>query len=721
MNKKTAYLHIEGIHCANCVYRIEKSVAKMDGVYEVAVNGTTNKGKVIFDKKEMSLDEVIKRIDSLGYEAKVMQHLYADEKQSFPYPLAFSIFLTIPLMVAMFAHISATVASFIPEIFMEPLFQFLVAFPIQFIIGRPFYERAYSALKEKTANMDVLVVISTMLAFAYSYFLMITHSRSDMPVLYYDTSAFIITIILLGRYLEQRMKEKTDRSLKHLLNMERKVATVIENGMEMETPLEQIKKGQIVVVKPGEQIPVDGEVIAGVSEVDESLLTGESVPMPKEASSFVFAGTVNHYGVLYVKVTKDDHDTLLAHIVQTVKESQLKKAAIERIADRVTAVFVPVILLLAVVAFFMSYFLFAPGLVNEALIKMIAVLIVACPCALGLATPTSLVVSSGRAAQFGLLFKEGKYMENLSKVTHVVFDKTGTITTGSFQVANFYFEEDAKRLLQQVGVVEKFATHPIGKAIYQYAERHVTNMPEAEKVKVTAGRGIEGKVFDNDVLVTNQIRYQMLTEHMKRLVNEWKREGKTIVCVYINDALKGIFAVSDRIKSDSLDAIQRLKALNIKPIIASGDHERATKELAKRLGVTAYYASCSPHDKTKLIEAFKAKGCKVAMVGDGINDAPALATADVGIAFTSGSDLAIQSSDVTTLSNNLSNIVRGIILSKKTMRNIKQNFMWAFFYNILMIPFAMFGIINPMFAAMTMALSSITVLVNSLRLGRVKL
>lgn len=718
MNKKMAYVHIDGIHCANCVRRIEKSVAKMDGVLEIAVNGATNKGKIVFDDKKMPLEQIMKRIDSLGYRAKEANHLGDASKRTNPFPLLVSIVLTVPLMMAMSAHINEFVATITPKLFMEPLFQFFAAFPIQFIIGRPFYERAFSALKEKTANMDVLVVLSTTIAFFYSYFLMITHDKSDIPLLYFDTSGFIITIILLGRHLEQRMKEKTNFFLKHLLKKGRKHITIIEDGMEKTVPLETVQKGQIVIVKPGEQIPVDGEVIAGSSEVDESLLTGESVPVPKNTSSFVFAGTLNHYGVLYVKVTKEEHETLLAHIVKTVQDAQLKKADIERIADRVTAYFVPVIILLAVFTFILSYFITAPGLVDEALVKMIAVLIVACPCALGLATPASIVAASGRGAQFGLFFKEAKYIENLSSISHIVFDKTGTMTTGAFQVTDVYAIEDDRRLLQQVGAVEKYATHPVGKAIYQHAKKNVAKMPEAKQVNVLAGTGIKGIVDGDEVFITNQVEAKSLTEPIKTLVDRWKGEGKTIVYVYVNGSLHGVFSVSDQIKPDSLVAIQQLKKMNIKPIIASGDHASATQALAKRLGIFEYYASCSPHDKAKLVESLKQKGSKVAMVGDGINDAPALALADVGIAFSSGAGLAVQSSDVTTLSNQMSTIVQGIVLSRKTMRNIKQNFLWAFFYNVLMIPFAMFGVIDPFVAAMAMALSSLTVLMNAMRLSR---
>lgn len=724
MSKRTAFLHIDGMHCANCVNRIEKSVTKMEGVLNVQVNGTTNKGKIIFDENEMSLEHVIKRIDSLGFQAKPMKRLNEGEliQKTFPYPLFFSILLTLPLTFVMIAHLNTTVASIIPQMLMEPLIQFLLTFPIQFIIGKPFYERAFSALKDKSANMDVLVVMSTSIAFFYSYFLMISHSKANMPILYFDTSAFIITIILLGRYLEQRTKEKTLESLNQLMKAERKEARVLEDGVEKKLPIDQIKQGSIVIVKPGEHIPVDGEVIAGTSEVDESLLTGESIPIPKQQAAKVYAGTVNHYGALYIKVTKNYNETVLANIIYTVQDAQLSKASIQRIADRITAYFVPIIIVIAIFTFFLSYFLLAPGMVNQALIKVIAVLIIACPCALGLATPTSLMAASGRAARFGLLFKEGKYVERLSGITHIVFDKTGTITTGTFHVTDFYsVHNNQEKLWQQVAAVESYATHPIGKAIYHYAKKFVNEIPHAKNIHVKAGTGIEGIVDGNKVVISNQMNPNGLTKKMRSFVSEWQREGKSVVYIYIDESLKAICAVRDQVKKDTQEVMNLLRRSRIEPIIASGDHENATKQLASELGITQYFASCSPLEKAKIVKSLQKNGYKVAMVGDGINDAPALATADVGIAFTSGSDLAVQSSDVTTLSNHIAQIVRGIMLSKKTMRNIKQNFAWAFFYNVLMIPFAMFGLLAPWFAAMTMAMSSLTVLLNSLRLVRMKL
>lgn len=724
MSKKIAYLHIEGMHCTNCVNRIEKSVTKMDGVVSVQVNGTTNKGKVVFDENKLALDKVLKRIDSLGFHAKLMQNLHESDlaRLSFPFSLFVSLCLTIPLLFVMLAHINGTVANYIPSIFMHPLVQFLLAFPIQFMIGKPFYERAYSAIKDRTTNMDVLVVLSTSIAFFYSYFLMITNDKSNMPILYFDTSAFIITIILFGRYLEQRVKEKTLISLTKLTKSKQKKAIVLDNGLEKEIHIDKITRGNIVIIKPGEQIPVDGEIISGISEIDESLLTGESIPVPKQRSDKVYAGTTNHYGTLYVKVTKENNETVLNHIINTVQDAQLSKAKIQRIADQITAYFVPVIVLISIATFFLSYFVLSPGIVNEALLKMIAVLIIACPCALGLATPTSLMVASGRAARYGLLFKEGQYLERLSKITHIVFDKTGTITTGRFRVTDFYIKDvNHGKLLEKVAAVERFSTHPIGKALYHYAEKRASSIPHAKQIKVTAGLGIEGIVFDKKVMISNRKIENGLSPSEQNFILSCKQEGKTMVYIYLDDVLSAICAVRDEIKKETKKVVNALRKLQIEPIIASGDHFVATKQLAEELQIHQFYASCSPYEKAKIIQNLKKQGHHVAMVGDGINDAPALAAADVGIALTSGSDLAIQSGDVSILSNHLSHINLGIMLSKKTMRNIKQNFAWAFFYNVLMIPLAMFGILSPWFAALMMALSSITVLLNSLRLTRVKL
>lgn len=724
MSEKTAYLHIEGMHCTNCKRRIERSVMRMNGIKNVEINVTTNKGRIIYNRRHASEQALLERIHNLGFKADVIDHLTKiyEDKLDMPWRLLFSAILTIPLTLVMLSHMSETISQNVSPILLHPYTQFSLAFTIQFIIGAPFYERAYSALREKTTNMDVLVVMSTSIAFFYSYYVMVTTIQSELPPLFYDTSAYIITFILLGRYLEQRTKRKTTIALQKLIRAQKQTATVLEGNQEKTIPTEQIQKGAIVIVKPGDQIPVDGNIISGKSEVDESLLTGENIPVIKRTDSPVYAGTTNHLGLLFVKVVKPYEETILAQIIMRVQEAQLMKAPIERLADKITAIFIPIILSIAIITFFFSYLYLHPHMVDLAIKKVIAVLIIACPCALGLATPTSIMAASGRAAQLGILFKKGEYIERLSTCSHVVLDKTGTITTGAFKVTNLHVVNKKEQyVFQMIAAVEQYATHPIGKAIYTFAKTKVNDIPKAIDVKVNVGEGIEAVVNGKQVSIRNQLLNPLHMNKVSTLANKWRREGKIVSFIYINDKLVAIVAVQDEVKRETIATIQKLRQLRMTPIIASGDNYITTKMIAKQAQITKWYANCTPEDKAELIQSLQAKGHHVVMVGDGINDAPALASANVGIALASGSDLAIYSSDITSLTSYLQHITQAIMLSKKTMRNIRQNFAWAFFYNILMIPFAVFGIIPPSLAALTMAFSSITVLLNALRLTRVHL
>src|SRR5690625_1218907 len=733
---ETVHLDVEGMFCSACTARIEKVVSKIDGVSHVTVNLTTETGKVTFDKKRTSIDYILNKISHLGFKAKAKTdaNRHQDQRKeisSLQWKFFSSVILTIPLAWAMLSHFDWATSIYIPAIFKNPFFQFLITVPIQFIIGFQFYERAWSAVKNGSTNMDVLVVLSTSAAFFYSHYVTFTTPNflytTESDTLFYETSAFIITFILLGRLLEQKSKSKTKEALEKLYQIQTKLATLYENGQEVRVDIEDLMPGNQIVVKPGEKVPIDGQVSEGYSMIDESLLTGESVPVEKVAGSQVFAGTINQNGLLMVQVTKTTADTTLSHIISIVEEAQASKAPIQHIADKITGDFVPIDIIIALITFVGWYFLLEPGSFNGALGKVIAVLIIACPCALGLATPTSIMVGSGRAAQSGILFKEGKFLELLGKSDCILLDKTGTVTKGFPQVTNIHVDDqfDFQYFIEMIGAVEQTSDHPIAQAIYNYAKNDRGNLPKAHAVENVPGYGIRAVVNGLNVVIASPFYYQnkgiSLPVKAVRQETFFKNEGKTTMLVFIDQRYAGLIAVSDEIKPTSQQAISRLKKNGKRVILLTGDHERAGLATAKAAGITEVYTECTPEDKARIIAELEKDGKDTVMVGDGINDAPALATANVGVAIGTGSDVAIETGDVTIIKGDLNKLVDAINISQKTMTNIKQNFVWAFLYNMIMIPFAMFGILVPWLAGAAMAFSSISVVLNSLRLKKVKI
>lgn len=735
--EKTNYLEIKGMHCAACALRIEKAVSKMEGVIDVNVSLTTEKGRVKFNKDQTSISEIINKINHIGFAAyeyvqnnPQSEKLKRNEMRILLYKFVFSALLTFPLAWAMLTHFKLTSFIKVPELFMNPLFQLAITIPIQFLIGFQFYESAWSAVKNKSANMDVLVVVSTSAAFFYSHYLTFTalksgdHSHTDG--LFYETSAFIITFILLGKLLEAKTKWKTTESIKKLYQLQPKTATVYSNGSEIKLSVDQIGPGDMIVVKPGERVPVDGQVIKGNSMIDESLLTGESRTVEKNIGDCVYAGTINQNGKLKIKVTKRDAETALSQIIRIVEEAQASKAPIQYIADKITAVFVPVVFVFSVLTFIVWYFIVQPGNFHEALEKVISVLIIACPCALGLATPTSVMVASGRAAQLGILFKEGKFLELLGKNNVLILDKTGTVTKGQPQVTNIYseyFSENA--FLEIVGSVESCSEHPVAKAIVRMAQKKLRNLPEPTQVQFLPGYGVIAFVNGKEVIISNPRYYKKhhhsIPSKAANLAVKLEQEGKTVMIVTVDSRFAGILAVADQIKPTSKSAISRIKKWGIKVIMLTGDNRSTAIEVAKQAGINNIYAEVTPQAKAEIIQKLQKEGNKVVMVGDGINDAPALTVADVGIAIGTGSDVAIESGDVTVITGDLNRVVDAIIISKKTIINIKQNLLWAFLYNMIMIPFAMLGFLAPWLAGAAMAFSSLSVVLNSLRLKRVKI
>lgn len=734
--KQTIHLEIRGMHCAACAARIEKAVAKINGVSEVNVNLATEKGRVSFDKQHTNTPQIIDRIKKIGFDANEAiqnnnrsDYLKRKEIAILQWKLFFAALLTFPLAWAMFTHFKWTSFIEVPALFMNPLFQLAITIPIQFIIGFQFYESAWKALKNKNANMDVLVVLSTSAAFFYSHYLTFAFLKTENshPIqLYFETSAFIITFILLGKLLEAKTKLRTTEAIKKLYQLQGKTATLYLNGKELKSSIDKILPGDVIVVKPGENIPVDGQVIGGNSMIDESLLTGESIPVEKSIGDFVFAGTNNLNETLKIKVTKRVSETALSKIIRIVEEAQASKAPIQNIADKITGVFVPIVIIIAIITFVLWYTLFQAGNLSEALEKTIAVLIIACPCALGLATPTSIMVGSGRAAQSGILFKEGKFLELLSRNNIVIFDKTGTITKGKLHVTDIYvknFSENA--FLEIVGAVESASDHPIAKAIVKMVINEINRLPNPAKVHLIPGFGVKAEVNGKKVVIANPRYYQnnniFIAPEAASLINQLEQEGKTVMVVFVNDCYSGTIAVADEVNPTSKSAVSRLRRMGLEVILLTGDNRYSAMAVAKKVGIEKYFAEVSPQDKAEVVKKLQQKGNKVVMVGDGINDAPALTIADVGIAIGAGSDIAIESGDVTVIQRDLNRIGDAFVISKKTLANIKQNFLWAFLYNSIMIPIAIFGFLAPWLAGAAMSLSSVSVVVNALRLKRVKI
>jgi Cu+-exporting ATPase len=626
----------------------------------------------------------------------------------------------------MFAHIPIEIGLPMPSILMSPWFQFLLATPVQFYIGGPFYIAAYKSLKNKGANMDVLVVLGTSAAYFYSLSEGLKTIRNPyyIPHLYFETSAVLITLILLGKLFESTAKGRTTVAISKLLNLQAKEATVIINGKEQQIPIEDVKVFDRLLVKPGEKIPVDGRVILGQSSVDESMITGESIPVEKSVGDKLIGSTLNKNGTLTMEATRVGSDTALAGIIKIVEDAQGSKAPIQRLADSISGYFVPVVVGISIVTFIIWYFFVNPNNFPTALEIAISVLVIACPCSLGLATPTSIMVGTGKAAELGILFKGGEHLETAHKIKAIVFDKTGTITKGQPVVTDFIAYQEEKKVLQYLVSAEKSSEHPLAEAIVQYGvEKRSSTMP-VKRFKAIPGYGIEAKIGNDEVFVGTRKLMNLKSISYSNWENDLLRfetEGKTAMYIAINETIMGIVAVADTVKETAARAVKELSDLGIDVYLLTGDNERTAKAIANQVGITNVIAEVLPDEKANHVKELQSKGLKVAMVGDGINDAPALAVADIGIAIGTGTDVAIEAADITILGGELTLIAKAISLSKKTMQNIKQNLFWALIYNSGGIPVAALGLLAPWVAGAAMAFSSVSVVSNSLRLKRVKI
>ncbi|WP_276352120.1 heavy metal translocating P-type ATPase [Cohnella caldifontis] len=723
---KTADFDIIGMTCAACATRIEKGLNKMDGV-KASVNLALESARVEYNPSVISTEDMIKKVEQLGYKAQLKKGAEAGAERRAreilrqKWTLAISALLTLPLLWAMVGHFSFTSWIWVPDLFMRPWFQFALATPVQFLIGGRFYVGAFKALRNGSANMDVLVALGTSAAYFYSLYVTIWEVPS---ALYYETSSVLITLILLGKLFEAMAKGRSSEAIKALMGLQAKTAVVIREGREIGVPVEEVAVGDLLRVRPGEKIPVDGIVAEGQSAVDESMLTGESVPVDKFAGEPVFGATLNKQGALTIRATKVGKETALSQIIKVVEEAQGSKAPIQRIADVISGIFVPIVVGIALVTFLIWYFGADPGDLSSALEKAIAVLVIACPCALGLATPTSIMAGSGRAAELGILFKGGEHLENTHRIQTVVLDKTGTVTKGKPELTDVRLEEgfEEAQVLAWVGSAENQSEHPLAEAIVAGIRARGIALPRTDSFQAIPGFGIMAVVEGHGLLVGTKklmaeysVRAERAFEEMERL----ESQGKTVMLIAVDGKYAGYAAVADTIKDTSVQAIKRLNEMGLEVIMMTGDNERTARAIADQAGIGRVLAEVLPDGKASEIKKLQAAGQTVAMVGDGINDAPALATADIGMAIGTGTDVAMEAADVTLMRGDLNSIPDAISMSKKTMANIRQNLFWALAYNVIGIPVAAFGYLEPWLAGAAMALSSVSVVLNALRLQNV--
>ncbi|USY28602.1 heavy metal translocating P-type ATPase [Bacillus safensis] len=731
-----AEFDIEGMTCAACANRIEKKINRMDGVDHGSVNFALETLQVTYHPGQTSANDIKDAVQSIGYsliepdadqaeEGKKDHRQAAIEKQTARF--LFSMILSLPLLWAMVSHFSFTSFIWLPEAFMNPWVQLALAAPVQFIVGWPFYVGAYKALRNKSANMDVLVALGTSAAFFYSLYESIQSAirGTHEAALYYETSAVLITLIVLGKLMEARAKGRSSEAIQKLMGLQAKEAVIERDGKQMTVPISDVKVNDLVFVKPGEKVPVDGEIIEGTTAIDESMITGESLPVDKTAGDMVIGATINKNGFIKIKATKVGKETALSQIIRVVEQAQGSKAPIQRMADQISGIFVPIVVGIAVLTFLIWFFFVDPGNVTSALETFIAVIVIACPCALGLATPTSIMAGSGRAAESGILFKGGEHLEVTQSLDTVVLDKTGTVTKGEPSLTDVlaYANWTEDTLLQLAGSAEQQSEHPLARAITDGMKERGLEAVEVEAFQADPGHGIEVKAAGHKLLIgTRKLlqKHHIQYEQIEASVTTLEEQGKTAMLVAIDGEVAGIVAVADTIKVSSPQAIARLKEQGIHVVMMTGDNKLTAEAIAKQAGIDHVIAEVLPAEKAAHITALKEQGKKVAMVGDGINDVPALATANIGMAVGTGTDVAMEAADITLMTGDLHAVADALEFSKKTMRNIKQNLFWALAYNCIGIPIAAFGFLAPWLAGAAMAFSSVSVVLNALRLQRLK-
>lgn len=743
-------LKIKGMHCASCAVSIQKDLAKVPGVQTASVNYANGKGYVEFNESQAHISDLIQSVKDTGYEAMIENNDMPAGMHQMPngLPATASRALRAGEMMEGMDHaehaqaesqnevktrrnnfllaamltLPIVILSFFIDVPKENEIMLLLA-TLVLLAGREFYIFGFKTIKKLRASMDTLVALGT--SFAYLFSAYTTLFNPSLPN-YYDTAAVIITLILLGRYLEALAKGRAGEAIKKLLELGAKMAHVERNGQWMDVPVEDVRLGDILLVKPGEKIPVDGVVTSGNSSVDESMITGESIPVEKKNDDSVVGATINGRGVLEIKATKIGKDTVLSKIIKLVEEAQSSRAPIQKLVDIISEYFVAVVIALAILTF--AGWMLAGYSVAKSLISMVAVLIIACPCALGLATPIAIIVGSGRGASLGILIKKSESLEKMRDITVMVFDKTGTLTKGQPEVMRVYaVNNDEAKLMSVAYTLEQHSEHPLAASIIKYAEKkNISALTDTKEFNSITGQGMMALINGDPAFIGTK---KLLTEKdvnidssIDALIKSEEELGRTVLLVATKKmGMLGFISVADTIKETSAQAIKSLIKMRIRPVLLTGDNSRVAAAVAKEIGISEFYAEVTPDEKLKLIADLQSKGEVVAMVGDGINDAPALAKSNVGIAMGTGTDVAIESGDVVLVKGDLLKAVEAIELSRATLRNIKQNLFWAFVYNIAGLPLAAFGLLNPMIASGAMAFSSISVVLNALRLKRVKL
>lgn len=738
-------LALYGMHCSSCASLIERSLQKVPGVSKANVNFAAEKASVQYDSAHTTEKALLEAVIKSGYTASVVDasdtefetKKRKEESNNLYMRFMVSLVLSLPMLYFMlFDFFSWTPgrALLLPYV---GVVSFILTSPIQFIVGGGFYKGMISALRMKTFNMDSLIAIGTSVAYFYSLFNLINYflitgsflgqGGEKIPELYFETAAFLITFVILGKWLEAKAKGQTSDAIKKLMGLQAKSARVIRDGKVMDIPVDQVIKGDVVIVRPGEKIPVDGKITKGFSAIDESMITGESIPVEKNIEDSVIGGTINKNGSFEFMATHVGNETTLSQIIKLVEDAQGSKAPIQAMADRISAWFVPAVIGIAIVTFIIWYFIFAAPL-SFALMAFTAVIVIACPCALGLATPTAIMVGTGKGAEHGILIKGGEPLEAADKITTIIFDKTGTLTKGKPSVTDIvtFGDMNESTLLALSASLEKQSEHPLAEAIYKKAEENALQLDEVQDFKAIPGHGVQGIINGKTIFFGNRKLIQdvvgLSTEAINDTLVQLEEQGKTAMILTSNAAVLGILAVADTVKDTSREAVERLLDRGIEVYMITGDNERTARAIAAQVGISNVLAEVLPEDKAKEVKKLQQQGKRVAMVGDGINDAPALAQADLGIAMGSGTDVAMESGGIVIIKNDLRDVVNALDLAKETMAKIKQNMFFALFYNVIGIPvaarvFAFIGLVlKPELAGLAMALSSISVVGNSLLL-----
>lgn len=699
-------LDIKGMTCASCVNRVEKALKKDSGIFEASVNLATEKARVQYDPAKLNTDKIISLVQNAGYEASLVVEGKSIDKEATlkkeKFLIVVSALLTLPLVLPMIFE----------NLMLSPLLQWIIATPVQFIIGFRFYRSAWGAIKAKAGNMELLVAVGTTAAYGLSVYLLLKNEH--IHHLYFESSAVVITLVLLGKYLETRAKLQTTVAIKALQNLRPSKANILVDGSEKEISVEQIKVNHLVVVKPGERIAVDGVIQKGSTSVDESLITGESLPVPKKENDKVVGGSINGEGMIFVTVTAVGKETMLSRIIRLIEDAQANKAPIQRLVDKVSSIFVPAVLLISFLTIVTTGLM--TGNWEQAIINGVAVLVIACPCALGLATPTSIMVGTGVAAKAGILIKDAEALEVTHSVTTVAFDKTGTLTEGKPTVKKIHgFGFSEEKVLSLLASIQSASEHPLAKAIVAHAKSRNVAYTLPDSSTNLPGRGLEATVLGQKYILGSK---RVLSE--LGLTIDDTVEGETVSYLISVSERKvlGVVTFQDAIKATAKETISKLKSLGVKSVMITGDNAGIAKVVAEELGLDEYYADVLPQNKSEIIENLKRKGEIVAMVGDGINDAPALAAAHVGMAMSTGTDVAMHTAGITLMRGNPLLIPDAISVSRKTYNKIKQNLFWAFIYNVIGIPLAALGYLSPVVAGAAMAMSSVSVVTNSLLLKR---